>query len=195
MKNKTILISIIFSIIGAICCAVFIPLNCLGVVEAGVGEYLMFALYFVVVWLPPIVERLLHMEFYTLVDIFYQIFMVLAILVGSVWRVYTLTEWYDKFVHVLFGALFGFMFYNFFSSVSKTKLSPLWLAIFSFCFAMMIGGMWEICEYTFDGVIAGQNTQRWEGLVGRDALFDTMIDLVCDLAGSLISAVIVFFSE
>ncbi len=47
-------------------------------------------------------------------------------------------------------------------------------------------------EFIFDGVIPGQNTQRWQGLAGREALFDTMYDLICDFVGSLIAAVIVF---
>ena len=60
---------------------------------------------------------------------------------------------------------------------------------------MMIGGVWEICEFAYDGILVGQNTQRWQGFIGREALYDSMFDLISDFLGSLISAVIVFIDR
>ena len=61
-------------------------------------------------------------------------------------------------------------------------LSPFFIAFFAFCFALAFGVVWEIYEYTVDSV-AALNMQKYaleDGtlLVGREALADTMEDLI-----------------
>jgi hypothetical protein len=68
------------------------------------------------------------------------------------------------------------------------NLSPAFVAVFSFCFAVTIGVFWEVYEYTFDGIF-GLNMQKFalqNGtlLVGREALADTMNDLIIDITGA-----------
>jgi uncharacterized membrane protein YjdF len=80
------------------------------------------------------------------------------------------------------------------SSVS-VKLSPLFDSAFAFCFALSAGAIWEIYEFTFDGLL-GLNMQKFllengEALVGRAAVVDTMKDLITDA----ISAFAVTFSR
>ncbi len=194
MKNKTLLLSLIFTGVGIIAGIILITLHSLSLFSAGINEYLLLALFFVVVWLPFILEKIFKFKFYISLIVFYQIYMTCAILVGSMFGVYKLNDWLDKLSHIACGIFFGLLVY-FLIKQRKQNLSPIWMAIFVFSFAMMVGGMWEICEYTFDSLIAGQNTQRYEGLVGREALFDTMFDLICDFIGSLVIAVSVFCYE
>lgn len=54
------------------------------------------------------------------------------------------------------------------------------MAFFAFCFAVMIGAVWEIWEFTLDQLF-GLNTQK-SGLV------DTMWDLIVDAGGAIIGA-------
>ncbi len=63
-----------------------------------------------------------------------------------------------------------------------------------FSFSMMCGGIWEIYEYVTDGLL-GNNAQVFEGFVGRDAIRDTMLDLVCDFAGAVAGGVLAVFLE
>ena len=62
----------------------------------------------------------------------------------------------------------------------RLKAAPLTVAFFAFCFAVMIGAVWEIWEFTLDQLF-GLNTQK-SGLV------DTMWDLIVDAIGALIGA-------
>ena len=78
------------------------------------------------------------------------------------------------------------------------NLSPLFVALFSFCFAVTLGVVWEFYEFTFDGLL-GLNMQKFaleDGtqLIGRAALTDTMIDLFVDAVGALIISIIGYIS-
>ena len=59
------------------------------------------------------------------------------------------------------------------------------LGLIAFCFALSIGALWEIFEFTMDQVF-GLNMQK-SGLV------DTMWDLIVDMGGALIGASAGFF--
>ena len=62
------------------------------------------------------------------------------------------------------------------------------------CFALAAGAIWEIYEYTLDGLM-GLNMQHYHlvdgtPLMGRAALYDTMKDLIVDALGALVVSVI-----
>lgn len=74
------------------------------------------------------------------------------------------------------------------------SLSPIFTAIFAFCFALSIGTIWEIYEYVFDGIL-GLNMQKFmtvDGtlLIGHAALADTMKDIIIDAMGALTATAI-----
>ena len=78
------------------------------------------------------------------------------------------------------------------------KLSPFFVAMFSFCFAVAIGSVWEIYEFSFDGLL-GLNMQKFllaDGtpLVGRAALTDTMKDIIVDTIGAFLASCIGYFA-
>ena len=99
----------------------------------------------------------------------------------------------------MIGAL-GFSIVTLLNKTEKVpmELSPLFVALFSFCFAVTLGVVWEFYEYTFDGLL-GLNMQKFaleNGtlLIGRAALADTMMDLVVDAVGAFIMSVIGYIS-
>ena len=77
------------------------------------------------------------------------------------------------------------------------KLSPAFVSLFAFCFAVTLGVFWEVYEFTFDGIL-GINMQKFmleDGtqLIGRAALFDTMKDLIVDMVGAFIVSLSGYF--
>ena len=64
--------------------------------------------------------------------------------------------------------------------------------VFVFVFAVAIGAMWEIYEYTFDGIL-NLNMQQAREFVGRKALLDTILDLCCNVVGGVIAGTICAF--
>ena len=60
--------------------------------------------------------------------------------------------------------------------------------MFALCFAVTVGVLWEIYEFSFDGLL-GLNMQKFRledgtQLIGRAALQDTMKDLIVDVVGA-----------
>jgi uncharacterized membrane protein YjdF len=78
------------------------------------------------------------------------------------------------------------------------ELNPLFTAIFAFCFSMTLGVFWEFYEYFVDGML-GLNMQRFlqedgTALIGREALCDTMQDLITDAIGALFTSFVGYVS-
>ncbi len=95
---------------------------------------------------------------------------------------------------------FGFMLVSILNKdeLMNVKLSPFFIALFSFCFALSVGALWEIYEFAVDEFF-GMNMQKFMtsgGIVleGHQALADTMKDIIIDALGAFISSVIGFFS-
>lgn len=189
LSNKnSFFINLTFSAIGIINLVLYIIFDCMNMVKGGVAFYMGFVMYFVTVWLMFAVQFIFKMKFKLLIVIFYQLFLLVAIIGGSLWRGYDLPV-YDKIVHFGSGVLFALVFYELYKNNKKNNLSKFWLFVCVFAFAMMVSGVWEIYEYTFDG-LAGQNMQRARGFVGREALADTLFDMISDFFGGLVGATI-----
>ena len=99
----------------------------------------------------------------------------------------------------MLGAL-GFSFINILNNENTAymHLSPIFVAIFSFCFAVTLGALWEIYEFSFDGLL-GLNMQKFAlenhvALVGREALKDTMKDIIVDCLGAFTVSLIGYIS-
>jgi len=84
----------------------------------------------------------------------------------------------DRFVG--FG-LIGFLGIFMLFEGDRFKAPPVALAVLSFCFAVSIGAVWEIFEFSMDQFF-GMNMQK-SGLV--DTMWDFMVDCLGALAGSL----------
>lgn len=89
----------------------------------------------------------------------------------------------------------GFMFVYLLNKNYDTNvtLSPFFIALFAFCFAVMIGALWEIYEFGMDRIV-GFNMQKFRG-PGQDGLVDTMFDLIVDSIGALIVSVLGYLSS
>lgn len=123
----------------------------------------------------------------------FVIFLYCAIFLGEVRMFYYRVSSWDTFLHFFSAGMLGSLAFSIVSILNQNdrvpiQLSPAFVAIFAFCFAVACGAIWEIYEYTFDGVL-GLNMQKFmleDGtkLIGRAALSDTMKDIITDVAGA-----------
>lgn len=106
-------------------------------------------------------------------------------------------------MHIFSGAMLGALGFSFVNILNKqeevhVELSPIFVALFAFGFAISLGVIWEIYEFACDGII-GSNMQKFAlengtNLVGRVALLDTMEDLIVDGLGALSMCIIGYIS-
>jgi len=152
----------------------------------------------VVFWLPSILERKLSFDIPNYMEIAYFIFLYCAIYLGEVQNFYYLIPRWDNILHCFSGAMlgaFGFSLVQILNNSDKVSvvLSPVFIALFAFCFAVTVGAMWEIYEFVGDSLF-GLNMQKFrlaDGtlLVGAAALKDTMHDIIIDSIGAFIISV------
>ncbi|HLD33629.1 MAG TPA: hypothetical protein VJB66_02805 [Candidatus Nanoarchaeia archaeon] len=118
------------------------------------------------------------------------LFIFLALYLGELHGYYTYFWWWDVVLHTTSGILLGIAGFVLIYVLNEEKkifnrLRPGFMALFSFTFAVAIGAIWEIFEFTLDSNF-GFNLQK-SGLV------DTMWDLIVDVAGALFIAILGFF--
>ncbi len=194
MKKQIIWSAVITSAIGLINLVVYTILACLDIVEMRFISYLFLLGLFVSAWLPLLVSFIFKLNFNFVALISYHVFLVLAIVIGSLWRVYSYWEYYDVVIHFSSGVLISLITYSIFIANKNNKVGLVWLFIIIFSVAMMFGGVWEIWEFVTDAMF-GNNGQNWQGFVGRGALMDTMYDLICDCCGGILGSTIAIFME
>lgn len=111
-----------------------------------------------------------------------------TLFLGEVFNFYERFWWWDLILHgssaVGFGII-GFLFVFYLFQGDKYEAPPWALSLFAFCFALAIGALWEIFEFSVDRFF-GLNMQK-SGLV------DTMTDLIVDSLGAFIGAISGFF--
>ncbi|MBS0565094.1 MAG: hypothetical protein JSR87_11655 [Proteobacteria bacterium] len=111
------------------------------------------------------------------------IFTFATIFLGEEMDFYNRYWWWDIILHGgsavgfgLIGFLFMFTLFN-----GDRYAAPAWaVAFMGFCFAVMIGAVWEIFEFSMDRIF-GANMQK-------SGLLDTMGDLIVDCIGASIGA-------
>ncbi len=153
----------------------------------------------VVMHLPDMLEKQFKRDIPSPLVIIYLIFLYCAIYLGEVRNFYYDIANWDDILHTISGAMLGALGFSAVTILNNTdsmpvNLSPLFVSLFAFCFAITMGVFWEFYEYSFDGLL-GLNMQKFaleDGtqLVGRLALADTMTDLFVDALGAGIISII-----
>jgi uncharacterized membrane protein YjdF len=137
----------------------------------------------VLTFLPAIASRNMKIFLPVEFELTVVIFIYLTVFLGEVHNYYTRFWWWDLLLHGCSGIVLGFVGFLILFVLyeeGKVKARPGTIAFFSVCFALAMGTMWEIFEYTMDTMF-GFNMQR-SGLV------DTMSDLIVDLIGALVTS-------
>lgn len=154
-------------------------------------------------FLPNIISKKTKIVIPSNMYIVYILFLYGAVFLGEVRNYYYRVPHWDTILHTCSGAMLGALGFSFVNILNKhekvhVELSPLFVALFAFGFAISLGVMWEIYEFTFDGVL-GLNMQKFaleDGtqLIGRAAVTDTMEDLIVDSVGAFTMATIGYIS-
>lgn len=127
--------------------------------------------------------------------ILYFLFLYCAIYLGEVRNFFYVVPHWDTWLHTFSGGMLGALGFIVVDRLNRlgrkwVQLSPGFVCLFALCFAVTIGVLWEIYEFTFDGLL-GLNMQKFRledgtQLVGRAALQDTMKDLIVDVLGAAV---------
>lgn len=133
---------------------------------------------------PSIVQRNYRITLPFELDFLITLSLFLHTFVGEGMDFYQKYEIWDQLLHLYGGgvvALLGFVIVYTLHYTRKVRLSIPMIGFFTIIFAMGVGGLWEIGEYSVD-VLFHKHTQ--------DGLDDTMMDLIDDLIGGLVIAFI-----
>jgi hypothetical protein len=124
-----------------------------------------------------------------------SLLILVSLFIGRFFTLYKNLPGFDKSQHLLYGIIFcviGFvLFYRLNPGQRQTlTVSPLTVALFAACFALLCGFGWEIYEFTNDRLF-NTDMQAWKQTLTRgpaNGLIDTMLDMMADLAGSALVA-------
>lgn len=148
-------------------------------------------------------EEVRSREDYVLMLVLYIAFLYCAIFLGEVRSFYYAVPHWDTILHTMSGAMLGALGFSMIAIFNNAEriplnLSPVFIAVFAFCFALALGAVWEIYEFTMDSVF-GTNMQKYmldngTALIGQVALQDTMKDIIVDAIGALVMSTIGYIS-
>ena len=196
-----LLISLVFSIFYAIANIVIAPAQSVsGEPHAKLkSDYVLMLLQCflacIITFLPSMIQRKWKIDIPNSMYILYFIFLYCAVYLGEVQNFYYLIPNWDILLHTFSGAMLGALGFSLVGILNDeprvhVNLTPFFVAFFAFCFAVAMGAIWEIYEFTVDSLLH-LNMQKYmlEGgaaLIGRAALLDTMEDLIVDALGALV---------
>lgn len=147
----------------------------------------------VLIYLPNIARKLFKIELPDAIVIFYWFFLIISVFIGTGLHVISLISFWDKVLHAVSPMLLTVVGYGLIATFLKdadiTKTSPLLFLIMGFAFAGLCGVFWEFWEFACDQLM-DMNLQRYNTasgvpFVGREALMDTMGDLLTNTLGAL----------
>lgn len=152
-----------------------------------------------VMLLPTLITRKFNLIVPNTMCILYYVFLYCAIFLGEIFSFYYLIPHWDLYLHAMSGAMLGSLGFILVDWLNKDEhirlsMSPFFVSVFAFSFALAIGALWEIYKFSFDSLL-GLNMQKFRNedgtlLVGKNALNDTMEDLIIDSLSAATVAII-----
>jgi len=172
------------------------------------GDYLLMltqcTLGLIVMALPSVLNKRWKLGIPNFIYILYYLFLYCAVFLGEVFEFYYLIPHWDTILHFFSGAMLGALGFILIDILNRDEhvrvnLSPLFVSVFAFCFALAAGAVWEIYEFTCDSVL-GLNMQKYAtaqgaALMGKAALSDTMKDIIFDALAALMVAVVGYLTN
>lgn len=133
-----------------------------------------------------------------------QVYFLLAIIVhfigGGTLQYYRDIWWFSFLVHLINSFLIATIIYGMLLRHCQNQ-SKFFMFLATVAFTALVGVLWEVCEYAIDGMMAGSNMQRFnnsvtgEPFIGRNAIQDTMIDLMMDTLGGVLAGLYFAFTN
>ena len=146
-----------------------------------------FLFLFFSLFLPAIISFITQIKITFLMQITYNIFLILHFILGEICSFYIKYYYYDTALHFLSAILLAILGYAIIHYYLKDSSLVIQL-IFSIMFSLSLEYMWEILEFTIDH-FCNTNMQRFIKndivLSGHMALFDTTKDMIVAFMGSM----------
>lgn len=138
-------------------------------------------------------NKILKIKLSEKLKISFILFIAGAQIFGTVLEFYHKFFWWDTMLHFTSGIIAYFVGETVINGLNekttKANISKTIIIAFSIFFALASGVAWEIFEFVTD-ITLGQNMQITEGLSGRNAVMDTMVDLISLTLGTVIICII-----
>ncbi len=139
---------------------------------------------------PIVFDLFFHKKISDFIVTFFIIYMIFASLIGSVFYLYNITNWYDKLAHSIFGyvgGIIGLYVICKLSDINSHKI--LYTMIVCFAISLACGAVWEIWEFSSDMLFHQQAQGKpLEVITGEyiTPVTDTMFDLICNFGGAIV---------
>lgn len=154
--------------------------------------------------LPSILEKRTDVKIPTSFQIIILLFIFASMYLGEIHHYFYRYRWWDRMLHTASAVILTYFGFILIYSMNKDykvnmKLSPKFMALFSFCFGIMICALWEILEYAIDSILGldMQKARNLQDIYGfydtRLGVKDTMKDLIVDTIGALVVSVIGYY--
>ncbi|PIN79673.1 hypothetical protein COV16_02870 [Candidatus Woesearchaeota archaeon CG10_big_fil_rev_8_21_14_0_10_34_8] len=142
----------------------------------------------ILTFIPSFIERNYKINLPLELQFIVVVFISFSLFLGEMRSYYVKFWWWDVLLHSMSGivlAFVGFLIVYILYTEKKIRMRPRFVLLFSFCFAVAIGSLWEIVEFTLDSFLGLQMQEA--------SLFDTMLDLIVDSISALIVSVAGYF--
>lgn len=149
-------------------------------------------LAFILTYFPSILKKRFGVYLPKRLEITITLFIFASHVLGEINGFYDKIPWWDTMLHTTSGVILGLVGFLFVYLLNENgdknvNLSPIFVVIVAFCFAMTMGVFWEFFEYGADRLF-GFNMQKFR-MPGQDGLVDTMDDLIVDAVGTLVACI------
>lgn len=161
-------------------------------------------LTFILLLLPTIFSKRTKISIPTPFQVIILLFIFASMYLGEVHNFFYRIWWWDIMLHSTSAVILGYLGFILIYALNKdrnidVKLSPFFIALFTFCFASAIGVIWEIFEFVVDSAF-GVNMQKardLERVYGyfdtRLGLIDTMRDFIVNTIGALFVSILGYY--
>lgn len=147
---------------------------------------------FALTYYPSILSKKFGVYLPKRLQLIITLFIFAAQILGEIGDFYEKISWWDTMLHTISGVILGLVGFLFVYLLNEkgninVNLSPSFVILFAFCFALTMGVFWEFFEFGADRIF-GYNMQKFR-MPGEDGLVDTMGDLIVDTIGAIIACI------
>jgi hypothetical protein len=143
------------------------------------------AMIFALTFVHAFFERQLSVHLPIEFTLLTTVFLYASFALGEVRDFYTRFWWWDLMLHSLSSLTIGIMAFlaiYVFHMTRRVQMAPIYIASMTFCLTVTMGTLWELFEFSLDWFF--QFTMQKSGLI------DTMTDLMVDVIGAFIAAIL-----
>jgi len=149
--------------------------------------------------IPSFLEHRIKIDVPDTLEVVILFFIFAAEILGEIAEFYHAVPRWDTMLHTANGFLAAAVGFALIDILNREKrfsisLTPLFVAIFAFCFSMTIGVLWEFFEFFMDTVF-GMDMQKdtiYKGILDI-GLHDTMWDLIVNFIGASVFSTLGYF--